>query len=139
MKVPGAESMNRAEVNQAFDTLKAPDWNLGHDYGLSGNWPEDRGVLFPQQYADDRDQFLDRTLHNYIRSKAVHNSGRLTKDRFLAIVRQLDSEDIYWPLQPNFKEHFFEILQQNYPDCCDGIPPKRFGLLPTMTNQSRLR
>ena len=122
MKVPDAENMNRVQVEDAFNTLKCPTRNMGHDYNLSGDWYRDRGLLFPYHYPEEREQFLDQSLRGFVRTKVVHNSERLTKDTILAITRQFDAEDMYWPLQPNHKERFYEELQQIYPGCCDGAP-----------------
>ena len=137
MKVPGAESMNRTEVEAAFQTLKThPSRNLGHDYNLSGSWYQDRGLLFPHQYPEEREQFLDRSLRGYVRSKVIHNSAHLTKDKILAITRQFDAEDIYWQLDPGYKERFYQTLQQVHPDCCDGIPASSPKIAPNSPNQA---
>ena len=138
MKVPGADSMNRMEVEAAFDALKIhPPRNLGHDYNLSGSWYQDRGLLFPQQHPEERERFLDRSLRDYVRSKIIHNSARLTKDKIVAIVRQFDAEDIFWHLDPGHKERFYQALQQLYPDCCDGIPASSPKTEPNSSNQIR--
>jgi hypothetical protein len=90
-------------------------------------WSRAKFVRHPDLYTYELKNFLIHELpdelHQFVRSRVVGASGRLTKKTIRQVINTLGRAEPDWWQKDDYRDVFFAKLQQVHPECCDGRIP----------------
>lgn len=88
-------------------------------------WEDYKLTKYPAIFIDEISCYFTDNFRSYVRSRYVNCSERLTEEKIRDTILQISELKPNWLFEPQPSSVFLEALQQLYPGCCDGTPPKR--------------
>ena len=124
--VGSSEKLTDAKVNKIFSSLWVKNTRWYHPETRLEVAYEELVLLFSgccdgrpiRQYGEIPD-----SLHNYVRSRIIGCSEKLTRERILDVIESLCLKDQDWIDKPSRNDVFWDELKRRFPACCDGHPP----------------
>lgn len=124
--VGSSEKLTDAKVNKVFSSLWVKNTRWYHPETRLEVAYDELVLLFPgccdgrpiRQYGEITD-----SLHNYVRSRVVGCSEKLTRERIVDVIESLCLKDQNWIDKPSRNDLFWDELKRRFPACCDGHPP----------------
>ena len=129
MGVQNAERLSKAEASDAIENLESsiPASQADEYYERQYAWRRARFDLYPDLYTYEIKAFLrdelPEDLHQFVRSRVVGATERLTKTKIRSVVDSLTESDAAWWKRPEYRDTFFASLAHSYPGCVDGRAP----------------
>ena len=127
MRYGKPESLTKEEASAVISKLgrDLPDDKIDEFTARQRKWSEAKFELYPDLYRDEKEFQLVDELHQYVRTRVVGASERLTKEKVEKVIKELSEQDLDWWRSPGYKEAFFEALGKKHPGCVDGTPPQK--------------